>query len=99
MRRIRTEVQEADGSLGYEPGEYGRGARAVQYDEGTLVVDAVDRRTRRVVWRGWAQADVEAVPGEPDRMRERIQEAVERMFEDFPVPERASGGAETVVGR
>lgn len=59
-------------------------ARVVDYEAGTLVLDMVDTRTNRVVWRGWAQDSVESVLNNEDRMARKIDEAVKRMMAQFP---------------
>jgi hypothetical protein len=59
-------------------------ARVIEYEAGTLVVDIVDARTNRLVWRGWAQDSVEGVLGNRDRLRRKIDEGVTRMFVGLP---------------
>ena len=59
-------------------------ARVIEYEAGTLVVDIVDERTDRLIWRGWAQDSVEGVLGNRDRLRRKIDEGVTRMFERLP---------------
>ena len=54
------------------------------YEAGTLVLDLVDARTNRVIWRGWAQDSVEDMLNDPDRMAEKIDQAVTRMFALLP---------------
>jgi len=78
----RFEVNGIDRSRGYcyddcEP-------RVSAYEEGTLVVDAVDARTHRVVWRGWAQTDVNGVIDNQDHLASTINEAVTKMMARFP---------------
>jgi hypothetical protein len=58
-----------------------------EYEAGTLVLDVVDARTNRLVWRGWAQDSVEAFE-DRDQMGQRVAEAVRRMMATFP---RAGG--------
>jgi len=58
----------------------------VEYEAGTLVLDFVDARTNRLIWRGWAQDSVEDVLGNQDRMARKIDEAVTRMLARFPQP-------------
>ena len=60
--------------------------RVSRYEAGTLVVDIVDARTRRLIWRGWAQDSVEDVLGNRDRVRQTIEDGVSRMFATFPQP-------------
>lgn len=59
--------------------------RATEYDSGTLVLDIVDARTKKVVWRGWSQGTMNGVINNQDRLAEHIQASVRRMFEEFPV--------------
>jgi hypothetical protein len=59
-------------------------ARVIEYEAGTLVLDIVDARTNRVIWRGWAQHNVEGVLGDRDKMARKIDEAVRRMLERLP---------------
>ena len=59
-------------------------ARVIEYEAGTLVVDIVDARTNRLIWRGWAQDSVESVLGNRDRLRRKIDESVTRMFVRLP---------------
>jgi len=52
----------------------------VSYEAGTLVIDIVDARSQRLIWRGWAQNDVEDLLRGPDSMTRTIDEAVTRML-------------------
>jgi hypothetical protein len=55
----------------------------VVYKEGSLIIDVLDGRTHRRVWRGSATARLnESNP--PPTQKERIQEAVRRILEGFP---------------
>jgi len=49
------------------------------YQEGTLVIEAVDGTTRRLVWRSAAGPLLS-----PEAQQERVREAVQRMMERFP---------------
>jgi hypothetical protein len=60
------------------------GVRTVEKEAGTLVLDVVDARTNRLVWRGWAQHSVEDMLRDRDRMEQRINDAVTRMLEQLP---------------
>ena len=59
-------------------------ARVFEYEAGTLVLDIVDARTNRVIWRGWAQDSVEDMLNNQDKMAQKINEAVRRMLARFP---------------
>lgn len=63
---------------------YGYGGQARDYEAGTIVLDIVDARTRRVVWRGWAQDAVAPLLAGDDEMTRKIHEAVTRMLARFP---------------
>lgn len=55
--------------------------RVRDYKEGTLVVDLVDKKTKRLVWHGVAI-------GNPDNFRknaeERINKAIKKLFDEYP---------------
>lgn len=52
------------------------------FEQGTLVVDVMDARTSRLVWRGWAQDAID--PTDSNRLHQQIDEAVPMMFKQFP---------------
>lgn len=56
-----------------------------EYEAGTLVIDVMDARTHRVVWRGWIEHRLEDMLDEPARVRIRIREAVHRVMDRFPL--------------
>lgn len=60
------------------------GARVDEYEAGTIVIDVVDTRTNKVVWRGWAQDRLEPLLANRDRLADHIAKAVERMFTQMP---------------
>jgi hypothetical protein len=66
--------------------------RVLEFEAGMLVLDVVDARTGRLVWRGWARHGVADILSNPDRMATRINEAVAGMLETMP------GGAELSAG-
>jgi len=79
----RVEVSAADAHYGYcydncEP-------RIVDYEEGTLVVDVVDRNTGKVVWRGWSQDTMNGVIDHQDRLEKQVNEGVSRMMVLLPL--------------
>jgi hypothetical protein len=53
-----------------------------QYTEGTLILDVVDTRTKKLVFRGAATA----VVGSPESNARKIDEAVEKMVAALPEP-------------
>jgi len=58
-------------------------AEIVDYDEGTLIVDMVDARTDRLVWRGWAIDTLTGILDSQDRMEQKVTAAVARMLAGF----------------
>jgi hypothetical protein len=61
-------------------------AEPLEYEAGTIVLDIVDARTNKLIWRGWAQNSVEQMLGDPDRMVKTIDEAIKRMLRRLPRP-------------
>jgi hypothetical protein len=55
----------------------------IDYDEGTLIVDIVDARTNRLVWRGWAIDSLSGILDSQDRMEKKIELAVTKMLIGF----------------
>jgi Domain of unknown function (DUF4136) len=59
-------------------------ARVVDYEAVTLVLDIVDARTERLVWRGWARDNLGNLLDDHRRMAREISEAVQRMVAQLP---------------
>ena len=74
----RVEVYNADSQYGYCYENCN--ARVVDYEEGTLVVDIVDRETNKVVWRGWAQDAMDGVIDNQQRLEKQVDEGVTKMM-------------------
>jgi hypothetical protein len=55
-----------------------------EYEAGTIVLDVVDARTSRVIWRGWAQEDLQRLIDDHDKMAKDIDQAVARMLRRLP---------------
>lgn len=74
-------------SMGYMPwwgvwgGGIGVGARATDIKIGTMMVDIVDARLKRMVWRG--TVDIE-MKDDIKRSMDRVMGAIEKMFKNFP---------------
>ena len=54
------------------------------YDAGTLVIDLVDARTQKLVWRGWAEGSVDGAIDNQQAMEARIDRAVARILTKLP---------------
>ena len=79
----RLDVTQLDRQYGYCHGP-GCDRGVFDYEAGTLVLDVVDTRTNRVIWRGWAQDSVGDALADRDEMARQIHEAVTRMMLTFP---------------
>ena len=54
-----------------------------EFEVGSLVLDVLDPRSKELIWRGSATAEI--IPGAtPEEREARIREAVRRMLERFP---------------
>lgn len=51
------------------------------YPIGSLVIDLFDGRTKRLVWRGYAE---DMFSKKPEKNLEKMNKAVAKLFEDFP---------------
>jgi hypothetical protein len=79
----RIDVNKADRTYGYcTAGDCP--PDTVTYEVGSIVLDIIDAKTNRLIWRGWAQSRVQELLDDPDRMAQTVREAVERMFERLP---------------
>ena len=85
--RERVDVYTPERDVAYEHAE----TEMREYEEGTLMLDVVDARTDKVIWRGWAQSDMTGVLNDPSAMVSRIHESCRRMLAMFP-QHRALGG-------
>jgi hypothetical protein len=54
------------------------------YQAGTIVLDLVDSRTNRLVWRGWATDSLEGVIDNQDWLEQKVDRAVLRIMERLP---------------
>jgi hypothetical protein len=67
----------------YQPAMYGGGLKVTTFRDGSLVIDMLDRKENKIIWRTSAQGKVE----EKDRqgVRPTIDQIVPIMFKKFPV--------------
>ena len=70
---------------------YGYGGQVRDYEAGTIVIDVVDAKTNKVVWRGWAQDAVKGMLENEDTIAAKIDEAVTRMLARLPARTAAGG--------
>jgi hypothetical protein len=55
------------------------------YDQGTFIIDAIDRKDLQVVWRGTVETPIGLYDDENRRI-ERMQKAVKKLLAKFPPP-------------
>lgn len=79
--RRRIDVEAVDRQYGYSGTDE---PHLVEFEQGTLVVDVIDARTNKLVWRGWAQDSVAGVLDDQDRLDRQVERGVTRMFEGCP---------------
>jgi hypothetical protein len=77
----RIDVNRIDQQYGYCDS-----CRPQVYDAGTLTLDLVDARLKRLVWRGWAIRSFDGVLDRQEWMEKQIDDAVARIFARLPVP-------------
>ena len=80
--RERLDIDRIDQAQGYYNPQ--NAPSTIRYEAGTLVLDFIDARTNRLIWRGWAPHSVEDMLDDPDRMARTINEAVTRMLQRLP---------------
>lgn len=81
--RQRIDVNRIDRTYGYCP-ETTCPPDTIEYEAGTLVLDIIDARTNRLIWRGWAQKSIGNMLHDRDKMARAIDEAVTRMLTRLP---------------
>ena len=81
--QTRIDVNRVDRNYGYCYDD-ACSTRVIEYEAGTLVLDVVDRKTNRLIWRGWAQDSVDKMLKDRDHMSAEIARAIDGMFERFP---------------
>lgn len=84
----KDKINVTDWGYGYGPyGRYrGRGGFSVyQYEEGTLILDLVDTKSKELIWRGAAKADLDGATT-PEKRDKLIREAAQKILKNFPPP-------------
>jgi len=68
---------------GYGYGGWGGGLDVYQYEQGTLILDFVNPRTNKLLWRAVA-TDVVAPENTPEKQTEKINKAVAKILSKYP---------------
>jgi hypothetical protein len=75
-----------DGFDGWMWGGFGDETTVLEnYTEGTLIVDMFDTGTKKLIWRGSAS---DVLSDKPEKNIDKLNKAVEKMFEHFPPPSK-----------
>jgi hypothetical protein len=74
----KVDVYEADARHGYCYGNCQ--PQVVEYEQGTLVVDIVDAKTSKVIWRGWSQDVMDGVIDNQQRLEKQVGAGVSKMM-------------------
>ena len=74
----RLDVYQVDSQYGYCYGNCN--PQVVDFEEGTLMVDIVDAKTNKVVWRGWAQDTMNGIIDNQQRLEKQVDEGVTKMM-------------------
>ncbi len=78
----KLDVYEVDNSYGYCYGDCQ--PQVVDYELGTLIIDIVDTKTSKVVWRGWAQDAMNGIIDNQERLEKQVDEEVTKMMRLLP---------------
>jgi hypothetical protein len=54
------------------------------YDAGTILLDIVDARTNKLIWRGWAETNMDGVVNNQASLEQRIDEAIAKIVATIP---------------
>jgi hypothetical protein len=70
---------------GYWGGDWGGpgGVSTYEYEEGSLILDFVDAKSKKMIWRGAANAEVQNIDT-PEKREKLISEAVHEILKKFP---------------
>lgn len=82
--RQRVDVIRSDEVRGYTFGGVNTSEKVIEYEEGTLLLDMADAKSKRIVWRGWAQTDVDNLMNDQREMEKRINASVQKMVAQLP---------------
>jgi len=52
------------------------------YQQGTLILDLMERKSQNLIWRGWAVTDIGQI--KPDEVSEIIKRTVAQIFKKYP---------------
>jgi uncharacterized protein DUF4136 len=90
------------GGYGYRHSGYGYsggyantgGVSVYEYEQGTLILDFVDMKTKQLIWRATAKAIVSPA-STPEKQTEKIKNAVHEILENFPPKSQTSAASDS----
>jgi len=59
------------------------GVSTYEYEEGSFILDFVDAKSKKMIWRGAAKAEVQNI-NTPEKSEKLINEAVQEILKNFP---------------
>jgi hypothetical protein len=78
----RERIDVRDYGYGYwRPYRYGPSTDVYQYTEGTLIIDMIDAKNNKLVWRGWTSR----VVNQPSISEALLEKALGEIFKNFPL--------------
>ena len=85
----KSDVQTSFGLSGFRGSRYGTGmmmstTNTYEYTEGTLVIDALNPKTKKTVWRGVGVKELSSKDS-PAKRTEAVNKAVKKIMEKFPI--------------
>ena len=78
----KTDVQSWGYGYGYW-GMGGGGVSTINYQEGTLILDFINPKTKKLIWRGVGKKVV-SQKATPEKREKGINDAVEKILNQFP---------------
>lgn len=86
---VADKLQVTDYGYSYSPYYYrgaygGRQIDVYQYQEGQLIIDLVDAKTKQLVWRGTGTKALSDSQQTPEQGQQKMDEAVWKIMESFP---------------
>lgn len=83
----KLDVNTIDTGYGYGRSRYRAGVSThttvTEYQEGTLLIDVIEPKSKQLIWRGSGQARIRR-SSTPEQREERIDQAVAQILESFP---------------
>ncbi len=71
----------------------GNNIQRIDYQEGTLVIDAIARNSGKLIWRGWAVGKLD----DPELFIEKLPATIHRIFIHFPIKPQKSRTGSTLL--